>query len=507
MHFFRHTLFFFIILSTEISAQTLSVQDVSVYSGRQVDLVVKLVGGANMTSLQFNLNLPEGLIVDKSKITLCAATDGHTLNVVDLDSGDQLFVLYHLDSKSFKDGELLRIPLIARYNEGAATGKIYTVRTATADAVSHECMNAVFNATIINETEVKTMSYTREYGDENPKFEYTVDGAVLMGSPEISCDATASSPVGEYPIVISKGSVTNYNDTYVNGILTITKAPLTVSVGTYTKKQGEVMPDFAVSYEGFKNDETKEVLTKQAVITCEAAESSAPGEYTITVSGAEAQNYDISYVSGKLIVTDADPVTVNAQSYTREYGDENPTFEYTVEGAVLEGSPEISCEAAASSPVGEYPIVISKGSVTNYNDIYVNGTLSITKAPLTVSVSDYSREQGQDNPEFILNYSGWKNGEDEIVLDSNPTATTIATKDSEPGDYLITVSGGEAKNYFFEYKSGKLTINEPSGMVELVVSELPLVVYTITGIKLNVSSVKALKQGVYIVNGRKVIRN
>ena len=41
---------------------------------------------------------------------------------------------------------------------------------------------------------------------------------------------------------------------------------------------------------------------KQPVFSCDATAASTPGEYDITVSGAEAQNYEISYVSGVLTV-------------------------------------------------------------------------------------------------------------------------------------------------------------------------------------------------------------
>jgi hypothetical protein len=314
---------------------------------------------------------------------------------------------------------------------------------------------------------IKAKSYTREYGEANPTFEYTVDGEGLEGMPEITCEATATSPVGTYDIIVSKGTVTNYNVTYVAGTLTITKAPLTIAAGTYTKKQGETMPEFTLTYDGFKNNETKDVLIKQPEVSCQATEASAPGEYPVIVSGAEAQNYDISYTNGKLIVTEADLVTITAKSYTREYGEENPTFEYTVEGAALDGTPEITCEATATSPVGTYDIVIKQGTVTNYNVTYVAGTMTITKAPLTIAAGTYTKEQGDPMPEFTLTYSGFKNNETEDVLTKKPTATTTATVDSEPGEYIVTVSGGEARNYSFTYVDGKLIVT-PSTAIDVI---------------------------------------
>ena len=352
---------------------------------------------------------------------------------------------------------------------------------------------------------VKVKSFSREYGDANPAFEYTVEGGALEGTPEITCEATATSPVGTYPITITKGSVTNYNVTYVAGTLTITKAPLNIAAGTYAKKQGEAMPEFTLTYSGFKNNETKDVLTSLPTVSCSATEASAPGEYPVIVSGADTQNYNISYTNGKLIVTEADLVTITAKSYTREYGEANPTFEYTIEGATLDGVPEITCEATATSPVGTYDIVVKQGTVTNYNVAYVAGTLTITKAPLTVTVENATREQGQANPEFVINYSGWKNGEDENVLIFKPTATTEATIDSPAGEYSIIVSGGEAQNYEFSYTNGILTITESTGIRNISMNH-PADVYDMRGnmIRSKATTLKGLATGLYIVNGRKI---
>ena len=278
-----------------------------------------------------------------------------------------------------------------------------------------------------------------------------VSGAVLDGTPEITCEATATSPVGTYDIIVKQGSVKNYNVTYVKGTLTITKAPLAVKAGTYTKKQGEDNPEFTLTYEGWKNNETEAVLTKKPTAKTTATKESEPGEYEVTVSGGEATNYALTYTNGKLIVTEADVVVVTAKSYTRTYGDDNPVFEYEVSGAALDGTPEITCEATATSPVGTYDIIVKQGSVKNYNVTYMKGTLTITKAPLAVKAGTYTKKQGEENPEFTLTYEGWKNNETEDVLTKKPTATTTATKGSEPGEYEVTVSGGEAQNYELSY--------------------------------------------------------
>jgi hypothetical protein len=300
--------------------------------------------------------------------------------------------------------------------------------------------------------------------------------------------------------------VENYNVTYVAGTLTITKAPLNIAAGTYTKKQGEVMPEFTLTYTGFKNGETKDVLTKQPLVGCSATEASVPGEYPVTVSGAEAQNYDISYTNGKLIVVDADAVIVKAKNYSREYGEANPTFEYIAEGAELIGQPEITCDATVTSPVGTYPIIVTKGTVENYNVTYITGTLTITKAPLTINGGSYTMKQGETLPEFNASYVGWKNNETESVLTKKPTMTTTATSQSEPGTYDVVVSGAEAQNYAITYVNGILTIEENStGIAEISVSH-PADVYTTQGqkVRTQATDLKGLPSGIYIVNGHKI---
>ena len=101
---------------------------------------ISLTGATEMTALQFNLRLPEGVTIDTSNATLGSATDGHTLCIETLDNGDLLFILYSMDLNTFMDGELLRLP-INGVQDGDA--KLYTIRYASADAVSHEAEDII----------------------------------------------------------------------------------------------------------------------------------------------------------------------------------------------------------------------------------------------------------------------------------------------------------------------------------------------------------------------------
>ena len=148
-------------------------------------------------------------------------------------------------------------------------------------------------------TKVTANSYTREYGDANPVFEYIVDGTPLNGTPEISCTADATSAPGTYPITISQGTVTNPRIVFVDGTLTITMAPLTITANGYTINEGESMPVFEAEYTGLKNGETEDVVNP--VFNCTATDSNTPGYYPINVT-ATSNNYDITCISGALTI-------------------------------------------------------------------------------------------------------------------------------------------------------------------------------------------------------------
>ena len=412
-----------------------------------------------------------GAVSDKYEISYIPGTLTVTKAPLSISAGNytkkqgDAMPVFKASYTGFKNGEnesvLTKQPVFScEANEASAPAE-YAVTISGADAENYDISYEQGRLTVVeaDAVVVRAKSYSRQYGDENPVFEFETEGAALDGTPEIVCSAVANSPVGSYTIDVKQGSIKNYNVHFESGSLVITKSPLSISAGNYTKKQGDAMPVFKASYAGFKNGENESVLTKQPVFSCEANEASAPAEYSVTISGADAENYDISYEQGRLTVTDADAVVVRAKSYSRVYGDANPVFEFETEGTVLDGTPEIVCSADKSSQVGSYTIEVRQGSIKNYNVHFENGSLAITKASLTISAGNYTKKQGDAMPEFKANYTGFKNGEDESVLTKRPTFETTATVESAPGEYPITVYGVEADNYEVKsYITGTLTV-------------------------------------------------
>lgn len=153
---------------------------------------------------------------------------------------------------------------------------------------------------------------SRQYSYTTATIDMRVDGAPVTGEATYVCAyiADASLPVGTYPISVSRGTISDSDVELKDGVLTIEPVSVKVTAKSYTRNVGEPNPDFEVTYVRFRNRENASVLTKQPVVSCAATQDSPAGEYPITVSGAEAQNYVFTYENG--VLTIVDPVAVNA---------------------------------------------------------------------------------------------------------------------------------------------------------------------------------------------------
>ena len=366
-------------------------------------------------------------------------------------------------------------------------------------------------------------SYSRKYGEENPKFEYTVEGDDYTGDPKLECEATKTSPVGDYAIIISQGSVDNNIATFKNGMLTIEKAPLTITAKSYTIKQGEDLPTFEATYEGFKNNETSAVLTKQPAITTTATSASAPGEYEITISGAEAQNYEISYVAGKLTIEAVEivPISETEEKSFSQQVDETTDLENTVidntyynldatngdgydatEQALVLNSTTSSTQMSAiqGAQVGDAAVK------DNFSGVIFEipaGQGTITVDAKTIGTHVLNVQVGNGAPTKVTKS---ERGTVDVTYDVAAATyvylyASTADGSAAPLHHAATVGANSVLLYGY-----KVTIGSGTG-VNAVTIDKPVDVYTLQGQKVRsgVTSLSGLTKGVYIINGRKVV--
>ncbi len=315
---------------------------------------------------------------------------------------------------------------------------------------------------------------SRAYGDANPAIGVTYTGfkngqnaSVIDTLATASSAANATSGVGAYASTVSGASDNNYDFTYVDGTLNITKAVLIATAGDVSREYGDANPSIGVTYTGFKNGETDSVIDTLATGASAASVTSNVGSYNTTASGAFDDNYTFTYANGTLTVTKA-TLLATANDTSRQYGLNNPSFTATYTGfkngqtaSVIDTLATGASAATILSNTGTYGITMSGASDNNYDFTYAGGTLTITKANLTVTPDNISRDQGVANPPLTISYSGFRNGDTQSVLDSLATATTTANAGSAIGTYAITASGGTDNNYSFNYVNGTLTVLDP----------------------------------------------
>jgi hypothetical protein len=353
---------------------------------------------------------------------------------------------------------------------------VYDITVTGGSAANYELSYVKGKLTVADKSSITITAenVSRLYGEANPQFRYTVVGGDgMQGTPELTCEAVPGSPVGTYIIKVNKGSITtDANFIFNDGILTVNRAQLTATSNA-TRTYGEDNPALTISYTGFVNGETEAVLKTAPTASTTATKSSGAGFYPITVTGGEADNYNIICQNGQLTINKA-ALHVYVADVTRTYGEQNPQFTCRYDGFVngdsqsaVKTAPSLSTEATASSPAGTYSITATGGVADNYDFISVDGWLNVKKAPLTITADDATRNEGADEPEFTYTCSGLVNGDQaDNALTTKPTLTTNARKDSPAGTYTITAANAVAQNYDISYVAGTLTVVKLENFVE-----------------------------------------
>ena len=243
------------------------------------------------------------------------------------------------------------------------------------------------------------------------------------------------------------------------------------------------------------------VLSESGVV--DASTATLPNKMTTFVPQQLMQAYAEDETWAKSTISEYTGIpTVTALPASRLYGRANPTFNYEVTGAPINGEPELMCEAVNTTPVGEYPIVVESGAITSPNLTTVAGILVINRSPLTLTAKSYTRNKGEENPTFEFSNSSLRNHEkiDEILI-VRPVLECDATPESPAGKYEIRISGAETENYEITYVNGWLTVEEPNGIAGVNADANGEALFDLSGRR-----VTKPQRGIYISKGKKVVK-
>lgn len=309
----------------------------NIYNGSDQDLINK-DGTAVYGKMQYSLSQDKSSFsetVPKGKnagsyIVYCkvkgdANHSDSEISSVNVTIAPREITTFALSASSFAyDGTEKKPAVTVTYNNTTVPSSEYTVSytnnknagTATVTLTDKEGGNFKINGS-------KTFTITKADGSlkQNPSgianLSYNgkaqnliTAGSSETGTVEYSLDKTnydTTIPTGtdakSYTVYYRIKGDANHKDASSGSVnVTIAKAALTISAGYYEIYEGGAIPEFTISYEGFKNNETEAVLTTKPTVSCKATTNSKSGEYAISVSGAKADNYSITHQSGKLVI-------------------------------------------------------------------------------------------------------------------------------------------------------------------------------------------------------------
>ena len=223
---------------------------------------------------------------------------------------------------------------------------------------------------------------SRPYGQDNPQLPGSVKGAINGDTFTVigSSTATATSPVGTYPITytVSGFNIGDYSVISATGTLTVTSAapmltwpaPAAITYGTaLSSQQLDATAATAGSF----------------VYTPAAGSVLSAGTQTLMTTFTPTDTEDFTTNTAKVaLAVGKASLLISADNATRVFGTVNPTATGSISGAVNGDtlSEAFTINANAASNVGTYPIVpaaIGK-ALSNYSVAATNGTLTVTKA-------------------------------------------------------------------------------------------------------------------------------
>ena len=300
------------------------------------------------------------------------------------------------------------------------------------------------------------------YGESDPEFSISILEGELQFSDSIEqlskgkfARETGES-VGKY--LISEGSFSlgnNYELTFENGEIEIIPAEIEIKAVTTTKKYGN--QDFGLAFEIVSGElKFQDKINGQM----EREPGEEVGEYNVTQGTiCLNENYILTFVPGKFII-EKRPIKIIAKPQTKIYGEDDPLFEYEIEGGIVDQDVlvghlfrEIDYQnIQATENVGKY-IILSDFENPNYEIEYVSNYLIIRQREIKITIDNKTKTYGQEDPELTYNI---EEGFDLSGMSFSGGIYRVPGNDA--GKYDIRSNLSLGRNYKIVYKKGVFEI-------------------------------------------------
>ena len=459
-----------------------------------------------VTDLDGDSVLPNGEVIDTVALNSVTGIDATTTSNVG-GYGDEIEITGQSGSNGFDAGN---------YDLSYVTGDLVVNQRAVTLTASQQ--ERIYGDTIVLDDTAFTV--TDLDGDSVLPNGEVVDTVVLNSVTGV--DVTTASNVGAYADEIaitgqvgSNGfSAGNYDLSYVTGDLVVNQRAVTLTASQQERIYGDAMvlddTSFTVTdLDGdavLPNGEVIDTVALNSVTGVDVVTTSNVGTYADEIAitgqagsnGFSAGNYDLSYVTGDLVVNQR-AVTLTALQQERIYGNamvlDDTAFTVTdLDGDAVLPNGEVVDNVALNSVTGvdvtttsnvgtyldEIAITGQAGSngfdAGNYDLSYVEGDLVVNQRPVTLTASQQERIYGDtmvlDNTAFtVTDLDG------DSVLPNSEVVDTVAlnsvtgvdvTTTSNVGTYVDEIeitgqagsNGFSADNYDLSYVTGDLVVNQ-----------------------------------------------
>ena len=263
-------------------------------------------------------------------------------------------------------------------------------------------------------------------------------------------------------VTSASGTDGNYNLSFVDGSMVIAKAALTATGNSASVRyNGSNQTVSGLTVAGLQGADT---LVSLSNLTSSGATAKNAGNYVNTVTAGVETNYTVSTVNGALEITKADAVVTARSDLGLTYNGVNQTVSgFTTTGlvggetaAVLTGVNASRAEKNA----GTY-VTAASGTDGNYNLSFVDGSMVIAKAPLSITAINGNKQYDgtAHSGGFGISTSGFVNNETQTVLGGTLSYAGTSQGAINAGNYVVTPTGLISGNYDLNYTSGSLTVN------------------------------------------------
>jgi filamentous hemagglutinin family protein len=440
-----------------------------------------LVLPAGVTSDNYAITFTNGpLDIAKAALTVTAIADNKTYNALAYTGGNGVNYLGFegADDPSDLGGALGYVGS----SQGAINvgNYIITPEGLTSDNYAITFTNGPLDITkaalavtaIADGKTYNALAYTGGNGVNYVGFEGTDDATDLGGTLGYAGSSQGAINTGNYDITPEGLTSTNYEITFTDGPLDITKAALTVTAIADGKTYDAAAYNGGngVNYVGFEGADDASDLGGALGYVGTSQGAINVGNYLITPEGLTSGNYDITFANGPLDITQAalaiiaiaDGKTFDGLAYTGGNGVNYVGFVGGDDETGLGGTLGYAGNSQGAINVGNYDITPEGQTSANYDITFTNGQLNISQAALTIAaIADgktydaVAYAGGND-----VTYTGFVGGDDETDLGGTLDYVGTSQGAINVGGYLITPEGLTSGNYDITFANGQLDISQ-----------------------------------------------